>query len=156
MEWSRYCVISSTNIPLSVMWHIYRHSARRVVNSRFCSTEKRWPQSSTSLTFASVLRAQPWATATKWRFSWNDPKLSEKRLIIAEWFAQFMMCAVGTRHYGLKVVLCVMHGIHSHYHHADLLTWFDHIRWNISEACVNVCCVYSIESVSNKLVLLFA
>ena len=49
-----------------------------------------------------------------------------------------------------------MHGIHSQYHHADLLTWFDHIRWNISEACVNVCCVYSIESVSNKLVLLFA
>ena len=43
----------------------------------FVVRTKRWPQSGTSLTFAS--------TATKRRFGWNDPKLSEKRLIIAEW-----------------------------------------------------------------------
>ena len=41
-----------------------------------------------------------------------------------------------------------MHLTHSHHkHYAPLLTCIEHIQWKILEACVNVCWVYSVESV---------
>ena len=57
-----------------------------------------------------------------------------------------MVCASGRRHNGLNV--CFMLATPSeYYHYADLLTFIEHIWWNILEACVNACWLYSIVSV---------
>ena len=45
-------------------------------------------------------------------------------------------------------LFCFRHATPSHYHHyADLLTCIWHLQWNISNACLNACWVYSEESV---------
>ena len=50
---------------------------------------------------------------------------------------------------GLKFVFCFMQATPSHFrHYADLLNCIEHIRWRILEACVNVCWVYAVGSVS--------
>ena len=52
-------------------------------------------------------------------------------------------------------MFCFMHATLSRYHHyADLLTCIEHIQWNIPEAWVNACWVYSVESVSKMWLIL--
>ena len=57
--------------------------------------------------------------------------------------AQPMMCAVSRIHNVLKAVFRCMHALSP----ITILTCIEHIGWNILEACVNACWIYSVESV---------
>ena len=72
-------------------------------------------------------------------------------VVVSSDSVQSMMRSVSWKQYGLKVEFCCRHDTPSHYHHhADFLTCIENIRWKILDACVNVCWVYSVESMSNK------
>ena len=60
---------------------------------------------------------------------------------------QYMICAISRIHNGLKIVFCFMHATSDFDDYADLLTCIEHILWNILEAYVNACWVYSCECV---------
>ena len=61
-----------------------------------------------------------------------------------------MMCAEGF------LPFCFRHATPSHCHHnTDLLTCIEHIRGTILEVCESVCWVYSAESVSKIIKLLY-
>ena len=68
---------------------------------------------------------------------------------ISSYSAQSMMCAVGRIHNRIDWRSCsFFFGTIPYHNYADLLTCIEHIWWNILDACVNVCWVYSVESVS--------